>query len=409
MRMTQQGERRGAGEDDWWGELYGGGPRDTGASGADDSVDDRFDSAARAVGTPPERRPGPPSPRPERSMSPGDRRQQTAEEGEWWVSGPVSPLPRYPVAGPAPEDWPEPNWVPRQAGPAGPVPAGPPAGAAGSDVLQAADPGRIGELVPDTVLDGGRHGALTLRAASQRGEDARRCGGTRGDALLTARFGSGEHALLLIATAAPAPGAGSERADAPSSGQPTAAQEACRRIAEAVGRNRAALVQDLAAGRYGEVSSGLRRLTDRWRQRAERSSPAAGPEPAAALPELRCLLVPADPRCPGRVFFGTSRTGFFRLRHGAWRALDPDETPEGAEPAADSFAFRVCRARPGDVLLLCGPGPAALMRDEPSFAGELARRWAPGPPREPAAFLDDLRVPAVGHSGDRTAAAVWEA
>ncbi|MCM2576888.1 protein phosphatase 2C domain-containing protein [Streptomyces meridianus] len=404
--MTQQGERRGAGEDDWWGELYGGGPRDAGPSGADDSVDGRFDSAARVVGAPPGHPPRPPSPRrPERSMSPGERRQQTAEEGEWWVGGPVSPLPRDPAPDPAPEGWPEPNWLPHRMGTTRSEPAEPPAGTGGADVLQAADPGRIGELVPDTVLDGGRHGDLTLRAASQRGEEARRQGGPRGDALLTARFGTGRHALLLIATAAPAPGTGNDRVAGPPPGHHTAAQEVCRRIAEAVGRNRAALVQDLAAGRHREVRSGLRRLTDRLGQRP---STGFGPERALPTPELRCLLVPADPGCPGRVFFGTGRTGLFRLRDGCWQALDPDGPPEGTTPADDVFAFRVCRARPRDVLLLCGPGPAAAMQGDPALAGELARRWAHGPPREPSAFLDDLRLRAAAHRGDRTAAAVWE-
>lgn len=406
--MTQQGERRGAGEDDWWGELYGGGPRDTGPSGAEDSVDDRFDSAARAVGVPPARRPGTPSPRPERGLSPGERRQETAEEGEWWVGGPVSPLPHI-SGGPAPESWPEPNWLPRRTGPGGFAPAGTPTDACGTDVLQAADPGHIGELVPDTVLDGGRHGALTLRAVSRRGDEARRRGEPRGDALLTARFGAGDRALLLIATAAPATDAGAGRSVTPSTRDRTAAQEACRRIAETVGRNRAALVQDLAAGRHAEVKSGLHRLTCRRREEAVRSGQPEA-EAVGTAPEVRCLLVPADPRCPDRIFFGTGRTGLFRLRDRQWSELEPDAQPEGDEPEGPNpFAFRVCVARPGDVLLLCGPGPTAPMRDRPAFARELAGRWAVGPPRDPSAFLDDLRILATGRPGDRTAAAVWEA
>ncbi|MYY80791.1 protein phosphatase 2C domain-containing protein, partial [Streptomyces sp. SID335] len=67
--------------------------------------------------------------------------------------------------------------------------------------LPAADPDDLGDLVADTVLDGARYGASTLRAASVRGDSARYRGEPRRDALLTARFGSGEDALVLVATA----------------------------------------------------------------------------------------------------------------------------------------------------------------------------------------------------------------
>ncbi|MFF1910811.1 protein phosphatase 2C domain-containing protein [Streptomyces sp. NPDC058239] len=48
--MSQQGERPAAHEDDWWRRLYDETARDTGASNAADSLDDRFDSASDAVG-----------------------------------------------------------------------------------------------------------------------------------------------------------------------------------------------------------------------------------------------------------------------------------------------------------------------------------------------------------------------
>ncbi|MFE4797372.1 protein phosphatase 2C domain-containing protein [Streptomyces sp. NPDC056708] len=47
--MSQQGERPAAHEDDWWRRLYDETARDTGASNAADSLDDRFDSASDAV------------------------------------------------------------------------------------------------------------------------------------------------------------------------------------------------------------------------------------------------------------------------------------------------------------------------------------------------------------------------
>ncbi|KIF01879.1 hypothetical protein PL81_33120, partial [Streptomyces sp. RSD-27] len=56
-------------------------------------------------------------------------------------------------------------------------------------------------LTPDTVLDGARYGTYTLRAASVRGDSARYRGDARRDFLLTARFGSGDDALVLVVLA----------------------------------------------------------------------------------------------------------------------------------------------------------------------------------------------------------------
>ncbi|MYS42547.1 hypothetical protein GTY23_15145, partial [Streptomyces sp. SID5998] len=67
--------------------------------------------------------------------------------------------------------------------------------------MPGADPDELDDLVPDTVLDGARYGACTLRAVSLRGDSPRYRGEPRRDALLTARFGSGEQALVLVAMA----------------------------------------------------------------------------------------------------------------------------------------------------------------------------------------------------------------
>ncbi|MEU8571410.1 hypothetical protein AB0C51_24260 [Streptomyces pathocidini] len=56
--------------------------------------------------------------------------------------------------------------------------------------LPFADPDGIGDLVPDTVLDGARYGSFALRTASLRGDSPRYRGEPRHDALVTARFGS---------------------------------------------------------------------------------------------------------------------------------------------------------------------------------------------------------------------------
>ncbi|MEU0443550.1 protein phosphatase 2C domain-containing protein [Streptomyces sp. NPDC006186] len=302
--------------------------------------------------------------------------------------------------------------------------------------LPAADPEGLADLVPDTVLDGARYGACTLRAASVRGDSARYRGEPRRDALLTARFGSGEQALLLVAMATGA------RA---TPGAHRAAAEACRWIGQAVGRSHARLVEDIRASRRGDLKSGLHRLTDRslGRLRAEAAEQGLKPEEYTAT--LRCLLLPAAPDCRVRVFFGVGAGGLFRLRDGVWRDIEPQpaETPgeavagrgsppggtpqgdrltldlgipappEPYEPAPppphEPFRFRASVARPGDVLLLCSAGLAEPLRGEPELSRHLGDRWSAAVPPGLAAFLADVQVRVKGYADDRTAAAVWEA
>ncbi|MFF8650336.1 protein phosphatase 2C domain-containing protein [Streptomyces griseoluteus] len=294
----------------------------------------------------------------------------------------------------------------------------PPTYAPEPTALPAADPEDLGELVPDTVLEGARYGAYTLRAVSLRGDSARYRGEARRDALLVARFGAGEQALVLVAMATGARAA---------PGAHRAAAEACRWIGQAVGRSHERLVEDLRAGRRGDLKSGLNRLTDRTlgKLRAASGEPTVG---------LRCLLLPADPECRTRVFFGAGEGGLFRLRDGEWRSIEPaspavpgEDTPDGdrltmdlgipvppspyepAEPAQLPFRFRAAIARPGDVLMMCTSGLADPLRGEASLRAFLGRRWSRAAAPGLAGFLADVRTRVKGYADDRTAAAVWEA
>ncbi|MFD8231798.1 protein phosphatase 2C domain-containing protein [Streptomyces sp. NPDC059696] len=302
--------------------------------------------------------------------------------------------------------------------------------------LPAADPDDLDDLVADTVLDGARYGACTVRAVSLRGDSARYRGEPRRDALLMARFGGGDHALLLVAMATGA------RA---TPGAHRAAAEACHWIGRAVGRSHARLVEDIRDGRRGDLKSGLHRLTDRslGKLRASASEQGVAPEEYAA--SLRCLLLPADPRCRTRVFFGVGPGGLFRLREGEWQDIEPQvaevkgepvlgfgsppsETPEGdrltmdlgiptppspyepaPEPPREPFRFRTSVARPGDTLLMCSGGLADPLHGEPDLGEYLAERWSRPEPPGLAAFLADSQVRVKGYADDRTAAAVWEA
>ncbi|MFJ3641478.1 protein phosphatase 2C domain-containing protein [Streptomyces sp. NPDC090108] len=289
----------------------------------------------------------------------------------------------------------------------------------------------------DTVLDGARYGACALRSVSLRGDSARYRGEARRDALLTARFGTGEDALVLVAMATGARGT-------PSAGR--AAAEACRLIGQAVGRSHQRLAEDIRSARRGELKSGLQRLTDRTLGRLRAGAAARDLDPEEYAATLRCLLLPADPACRTRVFFGVGEGGLFRLRDGEWQDIEPEvtpaattggpvvgfgsppaETPEGdrltmdfgiptppspyelaPEPPRDPFRFRASVARPGDVLVMCTDGLAAPLRGEPALCAYLARRWSRGTPPGLAEFLADARVRVKGYADDRTAAAVWE-
>ncbi|MER6222019.1 protein phosphatase 2C domain-containing protein [Streptomyces sp900105755] len=317
------------------------------------------------------------------------------------------------------------------------VGSGPPTYDAEPTALPAADPDELDDLVSDTVLDGARYGACTLRAVSQRGDSARYRGEPRRDALLTARFGAGEQALVLVAMATGA------RA---TPGAHRAAAELCEWIARAVGRSHQRLTDDIHAARRADLKSGLHRLTDRSLGKLRASAAEQGVAPEEYAASLRCLLLPAHPQCRTRVFFGVGEGGLFRLRGGEWQDIEPrvetdaagepvlgfgslpSETPAGdrltmdlgiptppspyepaPEPPRDPFLFRASVARPGDALVMCTGGLADPLRGEPALCAYLARRWSGRTPPGLAAFLADVQVRVKGYADDRTAAAVWEA
>ncbi|MFE9763646.1 protein phosphatase 2C domain-containing protein [Streptomyces sp. NPDC005808] len=371
-------------------------------------------------------------------------------------NGPASDVPvsNAPVSNaPAPEDAPplpvlqgalrdplqdhEPTLsVPQQPPAVDYVGSGPPTYDAEPTSLPPADPDELDDLVADTVLDGARYGTSTLRAVSVRGDSARYRGEPRRDSLLTARFGTGEQALVLVAMATGA------RA---TPGAHLAAAEACQWIGRAVGRSHARLSEDIRAARRGDLKSGLHRLTDRSLGKLRASAAEQGIEPEEYTASLRCLLLPADPECRTRVFFGVGAGGLFRLRDGEWQDIEPrvadatgeavvgfgslpHETPEGdrltmdlgittppspyeaiAEPPRAPFRFRASVARPGDTLLLCTGGLAEPLRGEPELAEYLTARWSLPEPPGLAAFFADTQVRVKGYADDRTAAAVWEA
>ncbi|MET7641096.1 hypothetical protein [Streptomyces sp. NPDC005438] len=358
--------------------------------------------------------------------------------------------PTAPHSGSSEASSPPPPTAPTAAPESGGGAAAPFAGASlgdpsGLDLAPLADPHALYALVPHTVLDGARSGTSVVRTASVRGRTADEAQQPRQDAVFTARFGEGESGLLLAVVAGASP---HSCLDPRLVGLP---MEACANLAAAIGRSHERLTQDLRASRNGALKSGLHRLTNRCYARLRaRTSELAGPH--VPLPSgLRALLLPADPECHNRIYFGFGDGGLFRLRAGAWRDIEPSlqdaasvddgrargpADPRGAvtgevslapdagtsgpghtspglpvrEPGpTEPFRFRASIARQGDTLLLCGPGFAEPLRADRDFASDLAGRWAdvPRAPRLPK-FLDDVLTPVEGHPGDRTVAVVWE-
>jgi hypothetical protein len=252
------------------------------------------------------------------------------------------------------------------------------------DALPEADPEDLRAIVPDTVLELARHGSMTLRAGSARGEEARALGAPRADRLVVVRFGEGTDGLMVVVVAS-GRGAG----------------EAARLLAAAVGRSRAGLLVDLRQGAQERLRFGLQRLT-------ARAARVLGPEGA-----LHAVLAPLDATNRLRAGFGTGPGTLMLLGDDAWydayagRRLAPQ--PEGGDaPEPGVFRFRAVVPEPGDVLLVCTEGLATPLRAEPAVAALLAEHWSQ--PHAPSGvdFLRQIQARASGHSGDRTAAAIWE-
>jgi hypothetical protein len=469
--MSQQGGSPTGHDDDWWGQLYDEATEDTGPTPAPDSLDDRFASASGAVGAPdhegaetaqappraaiaPQRAPWEPPPAapagPATTSAQAGGRTSTETPATTAPASATSTTDTVADTAGAEADLPEEPTPDGQEArtatrldvptlpptPVDYVGSGPPTYEAEPTALPPADPDDLDDLVADTVLDGARYGACVLRAASVRGDSARYRGEPRRDSLLTARFGTGEQALVLVAMATGA------RA---TPGAHRAAAEACHWIGRAVGRSHARLAEDIRAGRRGDLKSGLHRLTDRSLGKLRASAAEQGIEPEEYAATLRCLLLPADPECRTRVFFGVGAGGLFRLRDGDWQDIEPRvgevagepvvgfgslpaETPDGdrltmdlgiptppspydpaPEPSREPFRFRASIARTGDALLMCTGGLAEPLRGEPDLCRHLATRWSGASPPGLASFLSDTQVRVKGYADDRTAAAVWEA
>ncbi|MEV0535937.1 protein phosphatase 2C domain-containing protein [Kitasatospora sp. NPDC050463] len=359
-----------------------------------------------------------PEAEPEPAFEPG-----SAAEFEAPVPAPAPVPETTPAPSVASVARPAPRSVLADAGPAVPhVGERPPTYGPEPTAVPEADPGSLGAVVPDTVLEGAQYATATLRAVSVRGDSARYRGEPRRDALLVTRFGEGADGLLLAALG------GFDRTGGGASGTlaaaelapeavATAAAESCRQLAAAIGRSRAGLAADLRDGARDRLRYGLQRLaTAAAAPLRALTSRATGDDPASPA-SLHCLLLSLDPAASYRAAFGVGPGGLYLLRSGHWidayaaRLLHhPDgqpPVPDGPVPDPRPFRFRMVPATPGDILLLCTPGLARPIADEPAVAHFLAAHWAHPHPPGTVDFLRQVQVRAKGYADDRTAAAIW--
>ncbi|MER5474086.1 protein phosphatase 2C domain-containing protein [Streptomyces sp. NPDC002685] len=341
--------------------------------------------------------------------------------------GPVQPSPPHARVSPQPQPQPgpEPGSVPtpgpeEPAARVVPVPTlGAPFHSGPKPPLYAPEPLELpavrqdpsAALTPDMVVDGAGYGALTVRAASVRGDSHRYQGEPRQDSLAVVRLGApGADGLLLLAVA---DGVGS------AARSHTGSQEACRlaameldsvsaELSEALSggdRSRFAVLVDTAVGRVATL------LAHRAREH--------GDDPAAYATTLRALIVPLDPRVRTRGFLAVGDGGTALLRAGAWNLslTDPEHDGDGMIDTRTAALPHGHRARaqllgpalPGDVLVLCTDGLSTPLAGDAGMRDFLGSGWGTGAVPAPADFLWQLQYRVKSYDDDRTAVVLWEA
>ncbi|MEV0187815.1 protein phosphatase 2C domain-containing protein [Kitasatospora purpeofusca] len=264
-----------------------------------------------------------------------------------------------------------------------------------------------GVLLPDTVVDGGRFGPVTVRAASVRGDSHRYAAECRQDAALVVRAGG----LLLVAVA---DGVGSQ----PHSHH--GSNGIVRLLAKQVLPRADTLLDLLRTGAAADFADLTGRLVAAAAAELAREAERFGHPPKTWSTTLRALLVPADPEVPTRGFVAVGDGGLLRLRAGGWENLDADGDGDGAgtlistrtdclpEAYERARAALVTDTRPGDVLVLCTDGLALPLVKEPELRAFLGGRWGREVPGL-AEFLWQAQVRVRSYDDDRSVVCLWEA
>ncbi|MEE1828934.1 PP2C family serine/threonine-protein phosphatase [Streptomyces sp. BE20] len=378
-----------------------------------------------------------PEPVSERAFDPIDVASSVYEHG--WGPGPVAPAPARPVPSTPVPFLPHPATTgPDAAGqpgrdrPAAPpgVPPAPAAGASGPVPVLGEEPGAVHHVgrkppaytpeptgiadvgadlyagtLPDTVVDGGTFGPVTVRAASVRGDSHRYRGECRQDAVLVTRAGD----LLLLAVA---DGVGSQQHSQRGS------NGVLRLLARQVAHKAETLLACLRIGAEADFAVLMGQMVAAVAGELAKDAGQWGLDPKSYATTLRALLVPADADVAARGFVSVGDGGLLRLREGGWTNCEQDED-DGAlistrthclpEAYEQTRVRLITDTRPGDLLVLCTDGLALPLLKEPDLQDFLADRW--GGPDVPglAEFLWQAQVRVRSYDDDRTAVCLWEA
>ncbi|MFF8771515.1 protein phosphatase 2C domain-containing protein [Kitasatospora sp. NPDC015120] len=264
----------------------------------------------------------------------------------------------------------------------------------------------FGALLPDTVVDGGRFGPVTVRAASVRGDGHRYAAECRQDAVLVVRTGE----LLLVAVA---DGVGSQ------SHSHHGSHGILRMLTRQVAQKAETLLAFLRSGAELDFASLTSRLIAEAADQLAEEARKEGRPPKSYSTTLRALLVPADPAVPFRGFVSVGDGGLLRLRGGGWQNLEAAEAAEGGalistrtdclpEAYEHARARLITDTRPGDLLVLCTDGLALPLLKEPELQGWLGERWGSEVPGL-AEFLWQTQVRVRSYDDDRSVVCLWEA
>ncbi|MER7702773.1 protein phosphatase 2C domain-containing protein [Kitasatospora sp. NPDC097605] len=264
----------------------------------------------------------------------------------------------------------------------------------------------FGALLPDTVVDGGRFGPVTVRAASVRGDGHRYAAECRQDTALVVRTGE----LLLVAVA---DGVGSQ------SHSHHGSHGIVRLLTRQVAQKAETLLAFLRSGAELDFASLMSRLIAAAAGELAREAERAGLPPKSYSTTLRALLVPADPAVPFRGFVSVGDGGLLRLREGGWQNLEAAEDDEGGalistrtdclpEAYEHARARLITDTRPGDLLVLCTDGLALPLLKESELREWLGGRWGREVPGL-AEFLWQAQVRVRSYDDDRSVVCLWEA
>jgi serine/threonine protein phosphatase PrpC len=411
------------------------GPEEVPGAGAGqaraDALDEAWNSLPSGVGAVIYRPVAPPPPTPEPVALP----ELHAPVPE---SAPVphAPVPE-PAPVPAPASVPAPAPVPAVEGvpaaepvPPGAVPEavrvpvavpllGPPRHSGPKPPLYAPHPGTLpsvrddldGAVVADIVVDGATHGALTVRAASIRGDSHRYEGGPRQDALGVTRLGGPDPANgLLLLTVADGVGSAAR--------SHIGSHEVSRSVALFLDRYAEQLAESLRAHDESTFSALVNSAVGSAAEGLARSVAERGGHPADHATTLRGLLVPLDPRVRDRGFFAVGDGGGALLRRGVW-TVDVFGEGQGGSGVIDTgtealpgsrFARSLIHgpALPGDLLVLCTDGLSTPLAGDAGMRDFLAAAWGSAEVPGPVDFLWQLQYRVKSYDDDRTAVCLWE-